>query len=91
MDPKRFYKNADKMTKILHTGTVIEGSAEYKSSRMSRKDRRQTVVEEVMGDSSIKGYTKRKFQGIQEAKAKIAKHNKKHKGSFKKLGGVGKR
>jgi hypothetical protein len=50
LDPKRFYKNPDKMGKVLHVGTVIEGPSEYFSSRMSRKERKQTIVEEILGD-----------------------------------------
>jgi hypothetical protein len=50
LDPKRFYKNPDKMGKVLHVGTVIEGPSEYFSSRMSRKERKQTIVEEILGE-----------------------------------------
>jgi len=54
----------------LHVGTVIEGAGEYKSSRINRKDRKQTIVEEVMADASIKNYTKRKYANIQETNSK---------------------
>jgi hypothetical protein len=50
IDPKRFYKNPDKIGKVLHTGTVIEGAAEYKSSRLTNKERKQTIVEEILAD-----------------------------------------
>lgn len=56
LDPKRFYKNPDKMGKVLHVGTVIEGPSEYFSSRMSRKERKQTIVEEILGKFCSKTY-----------------------------------
>lgn len=64
----RFYKNPDKFTKILHTGTVIEGPAEYKSARLTNRERKQTLVEEILADKKIKDYSKRKFMEIQSEK-----------------------
>ena len=89
MDPKRFYKNPDKMGAILGVGTVIEGAAEFKSHRINRKDRKQSIVEEVMADRSIKGYTKNRYAGIQESTARAKGRNKKGFKAAKK--GVGKR
>ena len=53
LDPKRFYKAPDKMRAILHVGTVIEGSAEYKSARLTNKQRKQTIVDEVCLSTKI--------------------------------------
>lgn len=61
------------MTKILHTGTVIEGPAEYKSARMTNRERKQSIVEEILADKSIKDYSKRKFLEIQAEKSKKKK------------------
>ena len=41
----RFYKNPDKLRTVLHVGTVIEGPSEYKSSRMTNKERKQTIAD----------------------------------------------
>ena len=73
------------MGAILHVGTVIEGSAEFKSNRMSRKERKQSVTEEIMADGAIKGYTKRKYEGIQESNSRKRgrKGNQKQKSSRK--------
>lgn len=65
----RFYKNPDKMAKILHTGTVIEGPSEYKSARLTNKERKQSIVEEILADKKIKDYSKRKFMEIQSEKS----------------------
>lgn len=68
LDPKRFYKNPDKLGAVLHIGTVIEGPHEYKSSRLTNKQRKQSIVEEILADKSIKDYSKRKFNEIQASK-----------------------
>jgi hypothetical protein len=57
------------MAKILHTGTVIEGPAEYKSARLTNKERKQSIVEEILADKKIKDYSKRKFMEIQSEKS----------------------
>src|SRR5690349_13081070 len=84
----RFYKNPDKPRAIVHIGTVIEGPTEFKSSRLTKRERKQTVLEEVMGDDSIRRYSKRVFNDIQaqkSAKVKTYKVAKKGKKSSKKV------
>lgn len=74
LDPKKFYKSTDKFDgKILQVGTVIEGSAEYYSSRLVKKDRRQNLTEEIMADSTVSSYAKRKYHEIQSERAKPQK------------------
>lgn len=65
----RFYKNPDKLGSVVHIGTVIQGPAEYKSARLTNKERRGTIVEEILADKDIKSYSKRKFMEIQASKA----------------------
>ena len=79
MDPKRFYKNPDKITNVLHIGTVIEGPSEYKSSRLTNRERKQTIVDEVLSNQLIKDYTKNKFLDIQRRKANKQKTFRKSK------------
>lgn len=51
LDPKRFYKSADNnRNKVMQVGTVIEGSAEFYSSRLTKKQRRTNLTEEIMAD-----------------------------------------
>lgn len=76
----RFYKNADKVGKVLHVGTVIEGPSEYFSSRLSNKERKRTIVEEILGDKSLKDYSKRKFTEIQVERSNKKKMYKTKKG-----------
>ena len=46
----------------------VEGSLEFYSSRISKKERKQNLTEEVMGDSAIAGYAKRKYNDYQTEK-----------------------
>lgn len=56
------------MGTILHTGTVIEGPSEFKSSRLTNRERKQSIVDEILADKKIKDYSKKKFLEIQAVK-----------------------
>lgn len=71
---------------MLGVGTVIEGSAEYKSARMTRKERKSTFVDEIMADKDLKNYSKRKYSEIQDEKAKLSQKFRKKQGSMDKKG-----
>ncbi len=86
LDPKKFYKSADSFDgKILQVGTVIEGSAEYYSSRMTRKERRMNITEELMADANVRQYAKRKYLDIQLEKERLS--SSKNKGGGKQKHG----
>jgi hypothetical protein len=86
LDPKKFYKSADSFDgKILQVGTVIEGSTEYYSSRMTRKERRMNITEELMADANVRQYAKRKYLDIQLEKERLS--SSKNKGGGKQKHG----
>ncbi|RVX69526.1 hypothetical protein B0A52_06590 [Exophiala mesophila] len=71
LDPHRHYKKNNRKGKIptfSQTGTVIEGPTEYFSSRINKKDRAKTFVEEAMNTERQNGRFKRKYGEIQAAK-----------------------
>lgn len=71
LDPKRFYKKADIVDPtMVQVGTVIEGSEEYYSSRLTKKQRRQNLAEEIMADVDVKTYAKKQFSKIQDSRQK---------------------
>ena len=76
LDPKRFYKSADVGTTIHQVGTVIEGAAEYYSSRLTKKQRKSTLVEEVMADPTVATYAQNKYRQMQQEKTAAAKKRK---------------
>ena len=69
LDPKRHYKK-DKweIPKFFQMGTIIEGNTEFYSSRLKRKERGKTMVEELLHDDTTKKYFKRKYHEIQQTK-----------------------
>lgn len=79
LDPKRFYKSADNSkNKVMQLGTVIEGSAEFYSSRLTKKQRRSNLTEEIMADPAAADYTRNKYKKMQQTKSeKGRKYNKK--------------
>ncbi|CAH2350581.1 rRNA-processing protein Fcf2p [[Candida] railenensis] len=87
LDPKRHYKKEKwEIPKYFEMGTIIEGNTEFYSSRMNRKDRGKTLVEEVLNDNDSKKYFKRKYSEIQDKKTSGRKgHYKKVKDMRKKF------
>ncbi|PVU96927.1 hypothetical protein BB559_002199 [Furculomyces boomerangus] len=68
LDPKRFYKRNTTTTEIpkyFQVGTIIEGPTEFYSSRLTRKQRMPTIVDELLADSQARNYFKRKYKEIQ--------------------------
>jgi Fcf2 pre-rRNA processing len=47
-------------------GTVIESSTEYFSARIKKKDRKETIVEELLADQKSREYLKKKYNESQE-------------------------
>ncbi|KXN74442.1 Fcf2-domain-containing protein [Conidiobolus coronatus NRRL 28638] len=93
LDRKRFYKkdNNKALPKFFQFGTVIEHSSEFYSSRINKKDRKSTLVEEVLSDDKSKEYFKRKFNEIQEVKSSGGKDYAKNRfKGYKKAKGKGK-
>ena len=74
LDPKRFYKSADsahrggKSQPLLQRGTVIEGPTEFYSSRLTKKQRRTNLVDEIMADRETAGWAQQKFRKMQQEK-----------------------
>lgn len=80
MDPKKFDKSADdnKSGKV-QVGTVIEGAAEFYSSRLTKKQRRTNLVKEVMADPSSSDHASKKYKKMRKDRAqKAAKWKKRN-------------
>lgn len=66
IDPKRHYKKGDsKFPKYFQVGTVVEPVSEYYTSRLTKKERKQTLADELLSNQSLKLYRKRKVQEIE--------------------------
>ncbi|XP_046404032.1 deoxynucleotidyltransferase terminal-interacting protein 2 [Ischnura elegans] len=84
LDPKHFYKKNDLkvLPKYFQVGRIVEGPADFYNSRVPKKQRKQTIVEELMADAEFKRYNKRKFKEI-IASSKAKSHLKAHMRSKK--------
>ena len=92
LDPKRFYKKYDGATTskaAVQVGTVIEGTGEYFSNRLSRRDRRDNITEEIMADGASVGYVKGWYGKIQRAKSTAGRRGNKRMGAWQKQFGGG--
>ncbi|XP_076949699.1 rRNA-processing protein fcf2-like [Bidens hawaiensis] len=90
IDPKRHYKKGDSklntFPKYFQVGTVVEPVSEYFTSRLTKKERKPTLADELLSDQSLKDYRKRKVREI-EAKNQpggVDKWKIKGKGSWKR-------
>ncbi|KAK9490639.1 Fcf2 pre-rRNA processing-domain-containing protein [Lipomyces doorenjongii] len=76
LDPKRHYRreNEKEVPKYFQTGTIMEGPTEYFSSRLTKKERKQTLADEILANEKAKAYFKRKYDEIQTVKASGGKN-----------------
>ncbi|PIA15459.1 Fcf2-domain-containing protein [Coemansia reversa NRRL 1564] len=66
LDPKRFYKKSSskELPKYFEIGTIIEGPTEFYSSRLTKKQRQNNLVDELLADKQSRDYFKRKVGEI---------------------------
>ncbi|KAI9299215.1 Fcf2-domain-containing protein [Neoconidiobolus thromboides FSU 785] len=69
LDRKRFYKKDNKslQSKYFQVGTIIEDKSEFYSGRLAKKDRKQTILQEVLHDKQAQTYFKDRFQQHQQS------------------------
>nr|XP_012146643.1 PREDICTED: deoxynucleotidyltransferase terminal-interacting protein 2 isoform X2 [Megachile rotundata] len=89
LDPKRFYKKNDLkvLPKYFQIGKVVNSPLDYYSGRLTKKERKKTIVDELMADAEFSKFNKRKYKEIIDEKKKTHykahKHAKKLKGKKK--------
>ncbi|KAL0296663.1 UNVERIFIED_CONTAM: rRNA-processing protein fcf2 [Sesamum radiatum] len=70
VDPKRHYKKGDSRSKALpkyfQVGTVIESATEFFTGRLTKKERKTTLADELLSDGNLREYRKRKVREIEE-------------------------
>lgn len=83
LDPKRHYKKdkmRNKFPEYSQVGTIIEGPTEYLTGRLTKKQRKRTLVEEILNVENATGKFKKKYNEIQLSKTSGKKaHYKKVK------------
>nr|TKS06548.1 hypothetical protein D5086_0000121860 [Populus alba] len=64
IDPKRHYKRGDSKSKELpkyfQVGTVVESATDFYSGRLTKKERKVTIADELLYDQTFSAYRKRR-------------------------------
>lgn len=71
LDPKRHYKKENGRAQIpefSQVGTVIEGPTEFFSGRITKKDRKKTLVDETVALERQSGRFASRYNDVQSAK-----------------------
>ncbi|KAK9519277.1 hypothetical protein VZT92_022018 [Zoarces viviparus] len=87
MDPKRFYKKNDRdgFPKYFQVGTVVDNPVDFYHSRLPKRARKRTMVEELLSDAEFRHNNKKKYQHIvKERAAQGAGKRSKRKSKFHK-------
>ena len=69
LDPKRFYRSSDigkELPKFFHVGTLVEG-AEDGRERLSKRERKASLLAELMSDDAVRKRARSQFQKVQAA------------------------
>ncbi|KAF3435502.1 hypothetical protein FNV43_RR22591 [Rhamnella rubrinervis] len=69
---------------LLKVGTVIESSLDFFSSRLTNKERKATLADELLSDHTLGDYRKRKVRDIEEKNRPAGNEKWKIKGKHSK-------
>ncbi|XP_037820688.1 deoxynucleotidyltransferase terminal-interacting protein 2 [Lucilia sericata] len=85
LDPKHFYKKNDLkvLPKYFQVGTVQHSPLDYYNERDTRRNKKHTLVDELLADTEAQKYIKRKHKEIMITKQKYA--HRKAMNKMKKL------
>uniref|UniRef100_A0A914LM34 Fcf2 pre-rRNA processing C-terminal domain-containing protein n=1 Tax=Meloidogyne incognita TaxID=6306 RepID=A0A914LM34_MELIC len=66
LDPKQHYKKSDRnvLPKYFQIGQIVESSADFYSGRLNKKQRKNTLAEELMNDHEIIAKNKKHYAKI---------------------------
>jgi len=81
VDPKRHYKadDAKGLPKYFQVGTVIEPAEEFYSGRLTKKERKPTIADELLSDSAFQQYRKRKHLEIERVNNPVGRYRSRQK------------
>ncbi|OWR49199.1 deoxynucleotidyltransferase terminal-interacting protein 2 [Danaus plexippus plexippus] len=72
LDPKHFYKKNDMevLPKYFQVGRILDSPLDHVNERVTRKNRKRTMVEELLADADFQKYNKKKYKEIIDEKRK---------------------
>jgi hypothetical protein len=74
LDPKRFYRKGaslDKQSRFFQIGTIVDSPLDP-FNRLSKRERKRHVVDELLADNENRKYYKKKFTELQQRQMRIA-------------------
>jgi hypothetical protein len=87
LDPSQHYKGSDwkKLPRYFQVGKVVSGPAEFYSSRVPRRQRKMTIMDELLHNHQFRRYQKKKYAELQikfssgTRRKRFMKHKKHYK------------
>ncbi|KAG1666949.1 Deoxynucleotidyltransferase terminal-interacting protein 2 [Nymphon striatum] len=75
LDPKKFYKSNDLkvLPKYFQIGHVVDNQADFYHSRVPKKQRKKTLVDELLADAEFQKFKKKKTADVYSARNKTKK------------------
>lgn len=72
LDPKHFYKKNDLkvLPKYFQIGKVMDSPLDFYNNRLTKKERKKTIVDELLADVEFNKYNKKKYKEIISNKQK---------------------
>lgn len=66
LDPKHFYKKNDMevLPKYFQIGSVMDSPLDHVNERLTKKQRKRTMVDELLADAEFNKYNKKKYKEI---------------------------
>ncbi|CAH1643693.1 unnamed protein product [Spodoptera littoralis] len=72
LDPKHFYKKNDMevLPKYFQVGRIMDSALDHVNERLTKKQRKRTMVDELLADAEFQKYNKKKYKEIVDDKRK---------------------
>ena len=89
LDPKRHYRANDnnKAPKYFSMGTIVAGAADKQSDRLSRRERKATIADELVADDAFRRRARAKFVEINAPRHAAGVAHKGKRKASKRAGG----
>nr|XP_049698719.1 deoxynucleotidyltransferase terminal-interacting protein 2-like [Helicoverpa armigera] len=70
LDPKHFYKKNDMevLPKYFQVGRIMDSPLDHVNERLTKKQRKRTMVDELLADAEFQKYNKKKYKEIVDEK-----------------------
>jgi hypothetical protein len=80
-----YHFDFDLLISSFQIGHVLDSPVDFYSDRIAKKDRKKTLVDELLADAEFKKFSKRKYVEIIDEKSKYQRNKRfKHSGKGKK-------